>query len=343
MDALKERRRVIRADATRTVSKYSTDNLNNLSPTNINSAISKIQSLINRLEELDKDIWNIMMEKKTSVEDNDREYSTCTEYIDKLNCCLQALQDSKEDENSSYHSSMTVGGRRSKLKLPPIPLPEFSNREDENLERFLLEFEQIIQGNVYTEYERYMYLLRQLSGDPLKLVKSLELGRQDYKNAKELLEKAFADKLSQKYDTIQRLINLKFEIGDDPFDYISQMRQVVESFRILKIDGDMVLQYFIWNSLNKDMKSQFIAITNSNKPSIDEINEHLFTATERYRSIHPKQKRININSNLTTSEHVESQDCNAATIQTKMSKTQKICFPLFLSLKQHNKRVFRVK
>ena len=133
---------------------------------------------------------------------------------------------------------------------------------------------------------------KQLKDGPLTLIKSVDLNSQNYEAAKELLIEAFASPVTQQFNAIKRLINLKFVAGDDPYKYISNMRQVIEAFKTLKIDTDLVLQFFIWSGLNIEMKTNLMQITNHNKPTLKEIQESIFITSERYTQFNKKSKTV---------------------------------------------------
>lgn len=215
-------------------------------------------------------------------------------YEEKISDTLQQLKSMvSHSEESEINSSPIQPSRlppSNKLRLPDVALPEFSNTKSESLEKFLYEFESIISKHYLTEYEKFVYLKGQLRGGPLSLVKSLNSDEQTYTSAKELLTKAFASTLVQSYDAISRLTQLKLRPNDDVYEYISQMRSIISSFSSLSIDIDTVLQYFIWNSMNDNMQNQFINITNCSKPTLEEMNTHIFAATERYLKLREKEE-----------------------------------------------------
>ena len=66
---------------------------------------------------------------------------------------------------------------------------------------------------------------------------------------------------------------------------------IQESFRNLKIDVDTILQFHFWRAMNDTMQNQFINITNKNKPSLTDINTHMYEAADRYSSITKKYKQ----------------------------------------------------
>ena len=60
----------------------------------------------------------------------------------------------------------------------------------------------------------------------------------------------FASPLSQKYEVISKLSQIKLTSNTDVYQYISEIRSIISSFETLKIDIDTVLQYFVWHSMN---------------------------------------------------------------------------------------------
>ena len=88
--------------------------------------------------------------------------------------------------------TQNVHASRNKLKLPELPLPSFSNNEGERLIQFFINFEAIIDKYDLSNFERYIYLEKQLSDEPLVLVKSLTGTKRCYSEAKDLLNQAFA-------------------------------------------------------------------------------------------------------------------------------------------------------
>ena len=91
---------------------------------------------------------------------------------------------------------------------------------------------------------------------------------------------------------------MKMPFGSDPYEYVSKMRTLTESVTSLKIDTDSVLQYFFWMGMNETFKTQLVQMTNKTKPSLKEINDNFFDATERYLVVtknfrYKKQGEIN--------------------------------------------------
>ena len=70
--------------------------------------------------------------------------------------------------------------------------------------------------------------------------------------------------------------------GDDPFVFISQLRNICESAMVLKLASDDFLQYFAWSGLEENFKKERIQITGKTHPSIQDILDKFFIACERY-------------------------------------------------------------
>ena len=60
------------------------------------------------------------------------------------------------------------------------------------------------------------------------------------------------------------------------------MRAILSSFNTLSIKVEDVLTYFIWNGMSEAFQNQFIQIVNSNTPNLDQIENNLFEAAERF-------------------------------------------------------------
>ena len=181
-----------------------------------------------------------------------------------------------------------------KLKLPEVPMPEFSNAKGENLHNFFKSFEAIISKHRLTSYEKFIYLRKQLSisSSPRVLIDSLDVDQHSYEVAKALLFEAFDSTNTSKYETISKLAKLKMSIGADPYVFIGELRTIIANFKSLEITCDDLIQFFTWNGLNREFQSHVTNITNKFRPSLEEINLSLFEATDRYKKHLDKPKDI---------------------------------------------------
>ena len=156
-----------------------------------------------------------------------------------------------------------------------------------------------------------------MSDSPKHLVNSLSIEEQIYETAKKLLEEAFASPGTQTHDAISRLAKLKFD-ARNPYTYVGDLRAVLNSFDRLEINMDSVKEYFVWNSLGRSFQDEIIQLTNKSKPSLNEINDNIFVALERFQR-HAKSK-VETSINVVSSEIVEESSINAISIEKDRSK-----------------------
>ena len=288
---LKQNRKYIRAEITRLHNSVK-DNIASFSHEHKLQTIARLESLQGDIKDFDLKIASSLFAEGVGEDVIKAEYDTSAEYANKLIATLTLLKSSLTPVTGS---ALREDTHYNKLKLPRLPLPEYGHKEGEDLNKFFTNFELIIDKYSLSSFEKFVFLQKQLSNEPLTLIKSLETGRQDYESAKELLEKAFASPLTQKYDAIRRLSEIKLRYNDDPYEFIGKMRMLTDSFKSLKIDANDVLQFFIWHGMNDRLQAQFVNITKCNKPSLTEINTHIFDATERYleisKSVRHKKER----------------------------------------------------
>ncbi len=254
--------------------------------------ISKLKSISEDIKILNGKIITLKWDPEKSTNDatHNTELETIDIYEEKIIESVSILEDSIADSYSVSNFRPGNANQQNYSLLRPLsaPLPKFESREHESLEKFFYNFEAVVDKYNYSEYEKFIILKQQITGSALVLANSLESSRQSYKEAKDLLTLALASPLSQKYDTIQRLLDLKMPYTKDPYAFIGEIRIITESFKTLEIDIDLILQYCIWRGLNDTFQNQIIQITNVNKPSLKQINDNIFAATERYLTVTKK-------------------------------------------------------
>lgn len=221
----------------------------------------------------------------------------------------------------------------SRIRLPELPLPTFSNAKDEEFEKFIYSFESIIEKHNLPAYEKFVYLRNQLSKAPRVLIDSLDCNDQTYETAKTLLVRAFSSDVAKKYTFIKRLSKLSLPSSGDPYEFIGEMRTLINSFRTLNITVETVLNYFIWNGMNDSFQNQFIQILNENKPSLPQIEEKIFEATERYIRMNSKPTSDKIIHNKIS--HKKDSGTYAIKVN-KESKNSRLCILCKSDKKEHN-------
>lgn len=276
LDFLRNNRKYVRAKVTRKCNSITADILT-LSKDKLNDEISYCKDLREEIKAANLQISKGLWVHETDRTKLDQELERCDEYNDKLFSIIRSLETKVKElteVDRKYSSEMARIGNQ--LKLPQLPLPVYSHAKGENLDKFFTCFETIVNKYSLSSYEKFIFLEKQLSREPLVLIKSLEGDQQSYDTAKELLLKAFASPITQKFNIIERLAELKLARQDDPYVFISEMRVIVETFKKLNIDTEAILQYFVWRGLNQTFKDQLIDITNCNKPSFTQISDSIF-------------------------------------------------------------------
>ena len=277
---LKYTRKFMRGEITKIKNKIS-EGLATLTGDEKVEFAERLTKLRQEIEPLNREILTLLYESKSETAVYQKEYDEASSYQSVIDLSLAKLQDQSGPTTATQniHGSNTHG-----LKLPTVPLPDFSNAEGENLTTFFNNFESVVNKFNLSTYEKFLLLQEHLKNVPLILIKSLEQRSQNYESAKELLENAFADKKSQQYRCISELTGMKCSKRDNPYEYIAKMRRIMDSFQTLDITSETVMQACFWNGMNPDLQKEFIHINNTNKPSLEQIKTSMFQATERYIS-----------------------------------------------------------
>ena len=331
-------RHYIRAKVTRVHGLVTSAQLDTLSPHKLDEYKDKLCSLKLELNDLNRSIHGVL------PDDVDEDALIIEEelYEDRISEALSLLNPPVIPSNNN---SSVVNSRfpvSNKLSLPTISMPIFSNDKSDSLEKFFFAFESIIGKHNLSEYEKFVYLQGQLRKGPHALVDSLDPINQTYDKAKQLLTDAFASPLTQKFDAIKKLSELKLSYNDDIYVFISSMRNITSSFSNLAIDVQTIMQYYIWNAFNDRFQNQLIQITNSTKPTLDEINECIFEASERYIKLNDqisKRKSDNFSQgNYKRNERSPMKTNNYAVNITKPQINCNLCTADNSSNSNHNMR-----
>ena len=246
------------------------------------------------LKKFNTEISSLLWKKNKKDEDLNAEFESCESYtqkiIDSRTAINYQLNERESIQNNQDDHIANSNYRFGKLKLPDVPLPEYSHSKGETLQEFIQAFEGIINKYQLSSYEKYVYLKRQLRKEPLTLIASLSPSNQSYEAAVALLEEAFASSVSQKYEVVRRLSELKLTYSGNPYEFVSEMRVICDLFKTLKIDTEVILQYFIWNSMTSNLQSQLVNICNTNKPTLVQIKDNIFKALDRYLEVSDRIK-----------------------------------------------------
>ena len=271
-----------------------------LQPSDIRNCIEDLKDIKSELKKLDSDVLRCMYKSKVQQDVLDAEHGACEDYQNKITLAVRTLQSSLEaaalppsptGNQASFGQLSANPGNQ--IKLPQIPLPEYNHSEGESFENFISNFESVINKYNVSNFEKYIYLERQVKGEALTLIKSLRGNDRSYDEAHKLLTKAFASPIVQKFEVMQKMANLNLKYNGNCYQFVSDMRVIIHSFNSLKISTDDVLQFFLWNAMPFSLQNQLMSITNNNKPSVAEIEENIFSAIERFQAIQKRKTYVN--------------------------------------------------
>ena len=256
------------------------ENINGLNQAKALELADLLNNTNTKLQSLNGDVGRCFSKLKKTDEELDAELSRCDEYEEKISAALRSLK----MVNFSPHpvNDSNSGAGSSKLKLPEIPLPYFLNLKSESLDKFFASFKAIVQKYSLNSFEKFILLEKQLSSEPLMLIRSLGSENQSYDAAKNLLSRAFSFPVNKQFYLIKRLTELKLDFPGEPYAFISEMRTLADSLGKLDVGLRTFLQYFVWEGLNNKFRDILINITTCTKPSFDAIEANIFQATDRY-------------------------------------------------------------
>ena len=252
---------------------------------------TKIKDLSRVISELDEEIEGFMLTSDDrNDEDVEKNFEISESYSDiairALNCLenLLAEMSAPRTDSSRNNSISTPQTNVPKLKLPQIDLPKFSN-EPEDFDQFRNCLNDMFSKFSLTEYEKYMHLMQCTSGNARKIVESVPSGDVRYSNAMSLLEKAYSCIISQQFSVIAKILKLKLTSSKTSLEWISRARILNDQMRRLGITSQTFMQYFLWDGMDDSFKRQYIHITSSSKPSLDNILEHSFAVFDRMNEV----------------------------------------------------------
>ena len=136
-------------------------------------------------------------------EQQQKEYTECEEYHDKITYMLVKFKNCLATNTTSSGSSLP------KLRLPNVELPSFGGKPEEYF-KFIDNFETILSKFDLTQFEKFSYLQKHVFGPAKEIIESVPLGGgNSYDTAKQLLSDAFSRKVVQQFSVIENLLKLK--------------------------------------------------------------------------------------------------------------------------------------
>ena len=291
LKTLKFSRKYVRGQVT-SICNHVRDNLDNYNRTDKFQTLTKLKAHLENLKENDDVILDLLWDEEKTDDANETiqvaELQRITEYNDRLKDAISIIEASFPIDNGQV---LVPQANNSRLKPKNAPLPKYSGEGSDSFERFFLTFEALVNSYGYTNFEKYLLLKECCTDTALTIVDSLEISDQNYTAAKNLLQEALASPIKQKFNTLQRLINLNLDDVGCPYKFVGEIRSLTELFRTLPIDVDNILQFFFWRSMNDRLRGHLVHITNSNYPTLAQIENNIFSSIERYEMTTVEDKK----------------------------------------------------
>ncbi len=267
-----------RSLASKTITKVTGTALNS---SEIQLYIGKLETLSSELKNLHTDLGSLCLTYKIwSKEEYLTQSDQFDDYEDRMQIALITLKVCMTSLEPKIQSS-SERGAEPKFLLPKIELPTFSGRPEE-YHKFITTFNGMIEKYNLDDYEKFLYLQKQLTGHAKTLLSTIKVTDMTFTKAKDLLNEAYCDKLEQQFAIIRKMSKLQMTVYDDPYNWICQSRVLKDQIESLNITTDLILQYFLWEGLNDNFKSQYVNITNVSKPSLTQLLDNAFEANRRY-------------------------------------------------------------
>jgi len=294
--------------------------------------LDKCRDLDNQLISLDEEIQNIILSRENSDKEYLPEMDTCEKYSDRLRLTISKLR-RKIFELEPNEGNTNNGNNRSlpKLSLPKLELPTFDGKPEE-FSKFIESFETILMKFDLSQFEKFSYLMQQVSGPAREIVSSVQKTGTCYGTAKKLLVDAFSSKTIQQFAVIDKIRKLSLKSDNNYYQWVSNCRVLVDQVNALNIDSELFMQYFIWKSIPEKYKNMYMNITNNSTPSLEEILENAF-------DVHNRMKELVRSENFYAIEPRES--VTMATAAKPRSKTRfmhpcQLCVADDLEINEHN-------
>ena len=183
--------------------------------------------------------------------------------------------------------------KQTKFKSPAAPFVKYEESTGAlGLVKWFSEFEEIAAKFVLSDFEKFTLLKENITGEPLNLVNTINFQDRSFAAAKELLLTAFAQKGALKTEAVRKLLGLK--PTKNYHHYAAEMRNIREVFSANEIKLEDVFEHIFLDSMNGVLKRNLVKITNTNHPTLQQIEEKIFEAIER-ADRPPKTERLQPN------------------------------------------------
>lgn len=226
------------------------------------------------------------------------------EYGDKILIMTTELETQLLSLSAAVPLNQTLGNAKNvtgtRLKLPPVDLPEFHGDEAEDKLPCSIFFDQLeSQLNSYNldQAGKFSVLKTKLKGKALSMVESLARVKKSYIEAKRLLLDTFNQIVPGQFRAIKNLLNVQMTHGDS-VTYFADLRKAFVDLDELKIDLQIIKQYIAWNGMSRPMQECLVQITGETFPNCQQIEDKYMQASNRFEAskIPKKSTKVEVTS-----------------------------------------------
>ena len=157
--------------------KWVETNIDSMTRSDLCEQLGAVSDLKVKIADLNEKVLQELWQSLDSKDDSNQlvadEMDTCFQYDEYLNRIVTIVNSRQAASPAAAVGVSETGTPR--LKLLELPLPKFSNKEDEDLSKFLREFESVVDRYNIGTHLKFTLLTGQFVGDPAKLFSSLDV------------------------------------------------------------------------------------------------------------------------------------------------------------------------
>jgi hypothetical protein len=169
------------------------------------------------------------------------------------------------------------------LSRPTAPLPRFGGSPKENYTLFIKEFEDILSNYKYSATDMFLLFRKQLDGNALTLIETLQFQDRNFDKAKELLDSIYSNTYIIKQHLINDIKNLSFAESDDPYVFLAKLKTIHQNITLNNLTIEDIFQHFAWRGINYKFQNILVTSTNEIHPKMDTIFSNFVKCTQRYQ------------------------------------------------------------
>lgn len=180
----------------------------------------------------------------------------------------------------------------------------------------------MLTGYNLDEVSKFSLLQSKLGGNALAMVESLDLVYQSYAEARTLLLDTFELVTPVQFNAVEQMVKIKMR-NNNSIGFFADFRKVMVRFKNLKVDLEVVMQYFLWSGMTTEMQEALVQVTGETYPDLNQILDKYKIASHRFeamKSKNPKKDKINTSANAMSIN--QAQTANAKSKNNNINKSR---------------------